>query len=70
MTSEVERNVFYVLVKHIKHAMGQGLVSKVFCSAVTPRTCTDLDRVCNKDDGEFEFVYDFNNHLNPFRSFL
>ena len=22
------------------------------------------------DDGEFEFVYDFNNHFNPFWSFL
>ena len=48
------------------------IISKVFCSVVTPRTCTDLDRVwvCHMDDGEFEFVYHFNNHLNPFRSFL
>ena len=37
-----------------------------------PRACTDLHRVwaCKMDDGEFEFVYHFNNHFNPFRSFL
>jgi len=40
--------------------------------AVNPRTCTDLHRVwaCKMDDGEFELVYHFNNHFNPFRSFL
>ena len=43
-----------------------------FCPAVNPRACTDLHRVwaCKMDDGEFEFVYHFNNHFNPFRSFL
>ena len=43
-----------------------------FCPAVNPRTCTDLHRVwaCKMDDGEFEFIYHFNNHFNPFRSFL
>ena len=32
----------------------------------------DLHRVwaCKMDDGEFEFVYHFNNHFNPFRPFL
>ena len=25
---------------------------------------------CKIDDGEFEFGYHFNNHLNPFRRFL
>ena len=46
--------------------------STLICPAVTPCTCTDLHRVwvCNIDDGELEFVYHFNNHLNPFRSFL
>ena len=40
-----------------------------FCPAKNP--CTDLQRVwvCNMDDGEVEFVYRFNNNLNPFRSF-
>ena len=35
-------------------------------------TYTDLHRVwaCKLEDGEFEFVYHFNNHFNPFRSFL
>ena len=42
---------------------------------VPTRTCTDLHRfwvvwLCNMDDGEFEFVYHSNNHLNPFGSFL
>lgn len=34
--------------------------------------CTDLHRVwvCKVDDGEFEFVYHFNNYFNSFRSFL
>ena len=43
-----------------------------FCPAVNPRACTDLHRVwaCKMDDGEFEFVYHFNNHLNPIRPFL
>ena len=43
-----------------------------FCPAVNPRTCTDLHRVwaCKMDDGEFEFVYHFNNHFNPFPPFL
>jgi len=43
-----------------------------FCPAVNPRAYTDLHRVwaCKIDDGEFEFVYHFNNHFNPFRSFL
>ena len=43
-----------------------------FCPAVHPRACTDLHRVwaCKMDDGEFEFVFHFNNHFNPFRSFL
>ena len=43
-----------------------------FCPAVNPRTCTDLHRVwaCKMDDGEFEFVYHFNNHFNPIRPFL
>ena len=43
-----------------------------FCPAVNPRACTDLHRVwaCKMDDGEFEFIYHFNNHFNPFRSFL
>ena len=38
-----------------------------FCPAVNPRACTDLHLVwaC-----KFEFGYDFNNHLIPFRSFL
>ena len=43
-----------------------------FCPAVNPRACTDLHRVwaCKMDDGEFEFVYHFNNHFNPIRPFL
>ena len=43
-----------------------------FCPAVNPRACTDLHQVwaCKMDDGEFEFVYHFNNHFNPFRPFL
>ena len=43
-----------------------------FCPAVNPRTCTDLHQVwaCKMDDGEFEFVYHFNNHFNPIRPFL
>ena len=43
-----------------------------FCPAVNPRACTELHRVwvCKMDHGEFEFVYQFNNNFNPFRSFL
>ena len=43
-----------------------------FCPEGNPRACTDLHRVwaCKMDDGEFEFVYHFNNHFNPFWSFL
>ena len=43
-----------------------------FCPAVNPCACTDLHRVwaCKMNDGEFEFVYHFNNHFNPFGSFL
>ena len=43
-----------------------------FCPAVNSRACTDLHRVwaCKMDDGEFEFVYHFNNHFNPIRPFL
>ena len=43
-----------------------------FLSSGKSRACTDLHRVsaCKMDDGEFEFVYHFNNHFNPFRSFL
>ena len=46
--------------------------TQFFCPAVNPRACTDLHRVwaCKMDDGEFEFVYHFNNHFNPFLSFL
>ena len=42
-----------------------------FCPAVHPRTCTELQRAwaCKMDDGEFEFVYHFNNHFNPIRPF-
>ena len=43
-----------------------------FFPAVNPRECTDLHLVwaCKIDDGDFEFGYRFNNHLNSFRSFL
>ena len=46
--------------------------AQFFCPAVNPRACTDLYRVwaCKMDDGEFEFVYHFNSHFNPFRLFL
>ena len=39
-----------------------------FCPAVNPRACTDLHRVwaCRMDDGEFEFVFHFNNHFKSF----
>ena len=40
--------------------------------AVNPHACTDPHLVwsCKMDDGEFEFVYHFNDHFNPFRLFL
>ena len=43
-----------------------------FCPAVNPRACTGLHLVwaCKIDDNKVEFGYLFNNHLNPFRSFL
>ena len=43
-----------------------------FCPAVNPRACTHLHLVwvCKIEYGDFEFGYHFNNHLNPFRSFL
>ena len=49
--------------------------SQFFFPAVNSRTCTDLYLVdlvwaCKIDDGEFEFGCHFNNHLNPFQSFL
>ena len=51
---------------------GPVLIFHSFWPAVNPRACTDLHPVwaCKMDDGEFEFVYHFNNHFNPFRSFL
>ena len=41
-------------------------------TAVNPHACTDPHLVwsCKMDAGEFEFVYHFNNHFNPFRLFL
>ena len=43
-----------------------------FSPAVNPRACRDLHLVWGRkiDNGYFEFGYHFNNHLNPFRSFL
>ena len=43
-------------------AAAQSWFSTVFCPAVNPHTCTDLNWVwaCNLDDGEFEFVWVFN----------
>ena len=43
-----------------------------FCPAVSPRACIELHLVwmCKIEYGEFEFGYDFNNHLNPFWSSL
>ena len=38
------------------------------CPAVNPRACSGLGT--QMKDSEFEFVYHFNNHFNPFRSFL
>ena len=46
--------------------MALTLFSNFFCPAVNPRACTDLHRVwpCKMDDGEFEFVFHFNNLFN------
>ena len=43
-----------------------------FCPAVNQCACTDPHKVwvCKMDDSEFEFVYHFNNHFNPFRPSL
>ena len=43
-----------------------------FCPEGNPRACTDLNQVWayKMDDSEFKFVYHFNNHFNPFCSFL
>ena len=43
-----------------------------FSPAVNPRACRDLHLIWGRkiDNGDFEFGYHFNHHLNPFRSFL
>ena len=44
------------------------LPTQFCCPAVNPRTCTDFHWVLGAQmkDGEFEFVYHFNNHFNLF----
>ena len=51
---------------------GRADFPQFFCPAVNRRACTGLHLVwaCKIDDDKVEFGYRFNNHLNPFRSFL